>query len=108
MRKRRTRKASKRGGVRRKGPESAPPPVATPVEPAVVSPEKKMKTIWYIVGLVLLSMVAIICLAGIYYLMSPSPLRTATAHLYPDIWWGAVMMGVGGLFLFTNRKATVG
>jgi len=77
-----------------------------PAEGAVS--EKKMKPIWYMVGLVLLSMGTIIFLAGIYYLVNPPPVRTTTAHLQPNIWWGALMMAVGGFFVFTNRKATVG
>lgn len=67
-----------------------------------------MKPIWFFVGLILLSMGFIIFISGIYYLFNPSESSTVLTHLHPDIWWGAIMVIAGAIFIWTNRHATVG
>ncbi len=64
---------------------------------------KKMKPIWYFVGLVLLSMGAVVLLTGIYRLASGATHTTVLARLHPDVWWGAVMVAAGAIFFFRNR-----
>jgi hypothetical protein len=67
---------------------------------------KKMKPIWYfvgLVGLVLLSMGAVVLLAGIYGLATGAKHTTVLARLHPDVWWGAVMVAAGAIFFFKNR-----
>ena len=64
---------------------------------------KKMKPIWYFVGLVLLSMGAIVLLTGIYRLATGATHTTVLARLHPDVWWGAVMVAAGAIFFFRNR-----
>lgn len=62
----------------------------------------QMKSIWYLVGLVLMSMGVIIFLAG---LVSSEPQKIVLAELRTNVWWGLVMIA-GGLVLFlTNRKS---
>jgi hypothetical protein len=68
--------------------------------------EKQMKSIWFMVGLVLLTMGGLIFLTGIYYFIEPSQTPTAMSHLQPDLWWGAVMALAGGTFVFTHRNKT--
>ena len=68
---------------------------------------KKMRPIWYFVGLMLLSMGSLVLLSGIYYLIYPTHLKTVLSEYYPNIWWGALMVLAGALFLIRTRKATV-
>ncbi len=67
-----------------------------------------MKPIWYFVGLLLLSMGAIIMIAGIYQVLNPPPHQTVLADLHPSLWWGGVMTLSGLIFLLTNKKKRVG
>lgn len=61
----------------------------------------KMKSIWYLVGLVLMTMGVIIFITG---LVSHETQKIVISSINPDIWWGIVMIA-GGLTLFlTNRK----
>jgi hypothetical protein len=66
-----------------------------------------VKPIWYFVGLLLLSMGAIITVSGLYALANPPAQPTVLSHLHPDIWWGAIMLVAGAIFLLTNRKKIV-
>ena len=71
-----------------------------PVEPKT---EKKMKPIWYFVGLVLLSMGSLVFLTGIYILASGAAPKTVLAGLHPNIWWGGLMVAAGAVFFLKNR-----
>ena len=64
----------------------------------------KMKPIWYFVGLVLLVMGALVLLAGVMDLVSPSERKTILAELHPGIWWGGVMIAAGAIFYFKHRR----
>ena len=63
----------------------------------------KMKSIWYFVGLLLLVMGALVFLAGLIELVSPSARHTVLAEIHPGVWWGAVMLVAGSIFFFKNR-----
>lgn len=69
--------------------------------------EKKMKPIWFFVGLILIVMGGIIFLSGIYNLINPPEVKTVLAETHPDIWWGAVMLIFGGLMFFKTKNKTV-
>jgi hypothetical protein len=71
------------------------------------SETKKMKPIWYFVGLMLLAMGAVVIASGIYHYLNPGTTKTVLADLHPDLWWGAVMIVAGAIFLLVNRKVTV-
>lgn len=64
---------------------------------------KKMKPIWYFVGLVLLAMGGIVFLSGLYTLIFRVQHKTALAHLHPDLWWGAIMVIAGTIFFLKNK-----
>ncbi len=66
-----------------------------------------MKPIWYFVGLILTIMGGIIFLSGIYNLMNPPESKVVLAEKHPDIWWGAVMLIVGIIYVIKNRKITI-
>lgn len=73
----------------------------------MTSDQPKMKPIWYFVGLVLLSMGAIVFITGLLQLIYHETQQTVLAELRPNIRWGLVMIA-GGLTLFlTNRKSLV-
>jgi hypothetical protein len=63
-----------------------------------------MKSIWYLVGLLLLAMGLLVLAGGIGDLVSPPAHPTVLAHLRPNLWWGAVMLAAGAIFFLTNRK----
>jgi hypothetical protein len=66
-----------------------------------------MKPIWYFVGLILTIMGGIIFLSGIYNLMYPPESEVVLSEKHPDIWWGAVMLVVGIIYVLRNRKITI-
>lgn len=66
-----------------------------------------MKSIWYFVGLILMTMGAVVTLSGIYYLFSPTNHHTVLSHLHPNLWWGGMMIVAGFIFFITNRKHSV-
>ncbi len=68
-------------------------------------PEAKMKPIWWFVGLMLLAMGAVVLAAGLYLLAVPPAQATVLAGLRPNLWWGAVMMVAGAIFVLTHRAS---
>ena len=66
-----------------------------------------MKPIWYFVGLVLVTMGGLILLDGIYNLLTGNFHQTVLAHLHPEIWWSALMVVVGVVFLILSRNMIV-
>ena len=71
------------------------------------SEPRKMKPIWYFVGLMLLAMGAVVVASGIYHYLNPGTVKTVLADLHPDLWWGAVMIVAGAIFFLVNRKVRV-
>jgi divalent metal cation (Fe/Co/Zn/Cd) transporter len=66
-----------------------------------------MKPIWYFVGLILLVVGGLIFLTGLYLLVSQSETRSVLGNLYPNIWWGAIMVVVGLIFILKNKNVKV-
>ncbi len=58
----------------------------------------KMKSIWYFVGWVLMTMGTIIFLTGLYIWLAGLPGQTVLHYLHPNIWWGGLMILSGILF----------
>jgi hypothetical protein len=65
-----------------------------------------MKSIWYFVGLLLTVLGGIITLTGVYLLLVPPDQPKMFSHLHPDLWWGAIMVVSGLVFLLLNRRAS--
>jgi hypothetical protein len=66
-----------------------------------------MKPIWYFVGLILLAIGSIILLTGLYLLISPGKTNYVLGELYPNIWWGALMIVVGLIYVIKNKNVIV-
>jgi hypothetical protein len=66
----------------------------------------KMYSIWFFVGLVLMTMGGLVCLAGAIDFFTKTAADTVLAHTYPGLWWGAIMICTGGVFYFFNRQRT--
>jgi hypothetical protein len=64
----------------------------------------KMKPIWYFVGLILVSMGAVINVTGLYDLFSKTGADKVLGQLHTNIWWGELMVVVGAAFILFNRK----
>ena len=69
--------------------------------------EKRMKPIWYFVGLILSVMGGLIVFSGIYQLINPPSVKTVLAGTHPVIWWGGIMIIFGGFMYLKNRKLEV-
>lgn len=76
-----------------------------------MSEHKKMVSIWTWVGMVLTTYGLIITASGVYYLLNPEALKAeklldpGTAALNPNLWWGAIMVAAGIVFLLLGKKA---
>jgi hypothetical protein len=68
-------------------------------------PEGRMRSIWYFVGLMLLVAGGLVLAAGLGDLFSPPGRSTVLAETHPAVWWSAVMIVAGGLFLYYNRDS---
>jgi hypothetical protein len=66
-----------------------------------------MKPIWYFVGLLLLVMGLLVFFTGIFFLISPPSHKTVLGETHPGVWWGAIMIIAGAIFLIKNWKVKV-
>ncbi len=66
-----------------------------------------MKSIWYFVGLLFITMGSIITLSGLYSLVYPPVVTKIFSSLHPDLWWGIFMLAFGLVFTLLNRGKTV-
>ena len=63
-----------------------------------------MYSIWYFIGLLILVYGVLILGAGIVDLMSPPAQPLVLAQLHMGIWWGALMIVLGGVYARVFRK----
>jgi hypothetical protein len=68
---------------------------------------KKMKPIWFFVGLVLIVIGGLILATGLVDLFAHTESKTVLAYLHPDIWWGAVMVLAGLALVLKNKNVSV-
>jgi FtsH-binding integral membrane protein len=64
----------------------------------------QMKSIWYLVGLMLLAMGAVITVAGIVQYLDPESVHTVLSELHPSLWWGLIMLASGALFAVAGKN----
>ncbi len=65
----------------------------------------EMKSIWYLVGLLLLVMGGVITISGIYHFIEPPATPPVLFSLHPDLWWGLIMVVAGAIFFFSARRS---
>jgi hypothetical protein len=63
-----------------------------------------MYSIWYFIGLLILVYGVLILGAGIIDLVSPPPQPLVLAQLHMGIWWGALMIILGGVYARVFRR----
>ena len=63
-----------------------------------------MRPIWFFVGLLLLVNGLLVSLADAIYVTNPPDHPTVLANLRPGLWWGAMMVAAGIVFLIANRR----
>ncbi len=56
--------------------------------------------IWFFIGALLLLYGLLILGAGTYELLVPPAQPTVLAHLHPGIWWGALLIVLGGVYCY--------
>ena len=69
----------------------------------MIETQKKMKSIWFFVGLVLLAEGGLVFLSSLHALVFRVQHQTVLAHLHPGIWWGAIMVVAGFVFFIKNK-----
>jgi hypothetical protein len=62
-----------------------------------------MLSIWFFIGVLLLAYGILICGAGLYELSSPPEHPVVHAELHAGIWWGALLLVLGGIYTFRFR-----
>jgi hypothetical protein len=63
-----------------------------------------MYSIWYFIGLLILVYGVLILGAGIMDLLSPPAQPLVLAQLHMGIWWGALMIILGGVYARMFRR----
>lgn len=72
-----------------------------------MSEKKKMRPIWYFVGLLFISLGLVITGTGIYFLFVANESTTVLQDLHSDIWWGSIMLLFGFTLFWFNKGVTV-
>lgn len=57
-------------------------------------------SIWFFIGVLLLIYGVIITGAGLYELVSPPENPVVMAELHAGIWWGGLLLIIGGFYTF--------
>lgn len=68
-----------------------------------IKTEPKMLSIWFFVGLMLTVLGVIVTATGIYYIFRPQN-ATRLAELNPNLWWGAIILVAGFIFLIPSWR----
>jgi hypothetical protein len=62
--------------------------------------EQKQIPIWFFIGTLLLIYGVIITGVGVYYCIFPAPQGLAMQDYHPDLWWGILLLAIGGFYTF--------
>ena len=69
--------------------------------------EKRMRSIWFFVGLIMLTIGILVFLAGIYELINPTIQDIKLINLHTNIWWGALIAITGLIYIVKNKNKYV-
>ena len=64
-----------------------------------------MKSIWYLVGLLLFAIGLVITAAGAYHFVVTPEHPPVLFSLHLDFWWGLCMLAAGAIFFFGARRS---
>ncbi len=67
-----------------------------------MNPEGRRISIWFFIGALVLVYGVLVLGAGIYELFSPSSPPVVLDELHAGIWWGALMIVLGGIPFFRS------
>jgi hypothetical protein len=73
-----------------------------------MSEQKGMRSIWFLVGLIMFAIGSIVIVAGIFDLFYPSDQNIRLANLHANIWWGAIIALTGIVYIVKNKNKYVG
>ena len=65
-------------------------------------------SIWFFIGILLAVYGVLILGAGLYGLTSPPERETVLGHLHAGIWWGALLLILGVLYVWLFRPGQRG
>ena len=63
-----------------------------------------MLSIWLFIGLLLIAYGAIIMGTGMWELFMPPARKTVLYELRPSLWWGALLLVLGAIFVGRTSK----
>ena len=68
---------------------------------------RKLISIWFFIGILLLSYGVIITGSGLWELVSPPAHPVVMADLHTPIWWGILLLAIGAFYSyrFSPRRA---
>jgi uncharacterized membrane protein HdeD (DUF308 family) len=66
--------------------------------------EKGMRSIWYLVGLILFAIGILVFIAGLYSLSHPVDKNIRLTNLHTNIWWGALIIIAGVVYIVKNKN----
>jgi hypothetical protein len=64
-----------------------------------------MLSIWFFIGVLLLAYGVLITGAGLYELSNPPEHPVVRADLHAGIWWGALLLVLGGIYTVRFRPS---
>jgi len=65
--------------------------------------EKQQISIWYFIGILVLIYGVLILGAGVAELFAPLESPRVLAELHVGIWWGALLVIIGGIYVYFFR-----
>jgi len=66
-----------------------------------------MRPIWYFVGWMLVMIGSLVVIAGIYGLFYTLPSKTIFPNMHIDLWWGAILILAGILYIWKNKDVFI-
>jgi hypothetical protein len=69
---------------------------------------KRQISIWYFIGLLILVYGVLILGAGIEEVISPPANLLVLAELHVGVWWGGLLIALGGLYVYFFRPRRKG
>jgi Na+/H+-translocating membrane pyrophosphatase len=69
--------------------------------------KNKMRSIWFLIGLVMSAIGFITVLAGIFSVNASENQDVRLSNLHANIWWGVLILIIGLIYIVKNRNKYV-